>query len=98
MKADTVDCFYNVGTGRRTTIRQLAELIDWMTGNNARIVFEPAGLTFVKNRIGCPKRAFSELGFEAKVSLEEGLQEIISWRAAHKAEVEMRRAAAFAAQ
>ena len=52
LKADTVDAFYNVGTGMRTTITELAELLLRTTGSNQEIHYEPGGLTFVQNRIG----------------------------------------------
>lgn len=94
MKADATDEFYNVGTGRRTTIKELAELIIRLTGTDQSIVTKPAGLTFVKNRIGSPDKAIAEIGFKASVGLEEGLAALIEWRAAHKAEVESRRDAA----
>ncbi|HLI13639.1 MAG TPA: NAD-dependent epimerase/dehydratase family protein [Alphaproteobacteria bacterium] len=91
MKADTVDRFYNVGTGRRTTIKELAETVIRITRTNQSIRYEPAGLTFVKNRIGSPRRAQAEIGFSARVGLEEGLRELVRWRDGHKAEVDMRR-------
>ena len=91
MKAETVDRFYNVGTGRRTTIKELANLMLNLTGSNQEIQYEPDGLTFVNNRIGCPQRAKSEIGFEAKVALEDGLRQLIAWREAHRSEVERRR-------
>ena len=91
MRAETVDRFYNVGTGVRTTVKELAELILRLSGSNLPIRYEPADRVFVKNRIGCPKQAAAELGFTAEVPLEEGLRELIEWRAAHKAEVEARR-------
>jgi len=94
MKAETVDRFYNVGTGHRTSIRELAEMLIEITGTKVGIRFEPAGLTFVRNRIGCPKRARNEIGFEAAVPLAEGLSQLIAWRALHKSEVEVRRKAA----
>lgn len=94
MKADTVDRFYNVGTGVRTTIKELAERLTALTGSGAGLRFEPAGLTFVRNRIGCPKRASEEIGFTAKVGLDEGLTQLIEWRASHIAEVAARRKAA----
>ena len=50
MKADTTDRFYNVGTGVRTSIQELAELVLEITGSDVGIRYEPAGLTFVKNR------------------------------------------------
>ncbi len=92
MKADTVDRFYNVGTGTRTTIEEVAELLIEITGADVGIRYEPAGLTFVKNRIGSPERAAREIGFEAKIGLKEGLTSLVEWRSAHKAEVESRRA------
>jgi UDP-glucose 4-epimerase len=94
MKADSVDRFYNVGTGRRTSIKELAELILKITGSNLDIRYEPAGQTFVKNRIGSPERARREIGFEAKVPLETGLAKLIAWRNGHKEDVARRRARA----
>ena len=32
MKADTIDRFYNVGTGTRTSLKELAELLLELTG------------------------------------------------------------------
>lgn len=91
MKADTVDRFYNVGTGARTSIRELAELILEITDSDVGIRYEPEGITFVKNRIGSPDLAREEIGFAARVPLEEGLRALIEWRIAHKSEVLERR-------
>jgi len=93
MKADATDSFYNVGTGIRTTIREVAELILEVTGSNLEIQYEPGGMTFVKNRIGSPVKAEGELGFLARTALREGLAMLIEWRENHKAEVEERRRA-----
>jgi UDP-glucose 4-epimerase len=87
MKADATDSFYNVGTGRKTTIKEIAELIIEMSGSMMKIQYEDAGLTFVKNRVGCEKKAEQELRFGAGVGLREGLQELIRWRASHKEHV-----------
>ena len=94
MKADIVDRFYNVGTGKRTSIKELAEMLLNLTGLNVEVEYEPGGQTFVKNRIGCPQRAKEEIGFEAAISLEEGLQSLIDWRRKHIEEVNARRQAA----
>ena len=91
MKADTTDEFYNVGTGIRTSIKELAELILKVTNSNLSVQYEPAGLTFVKNRIGCPKKAAEQIGFKSTVSLENGLKKLIEWRKTHIEQVEMRR-------
>ena len=92
MKADTVDEFYNVSTGIRTSIKELAEMILKITGSNLSVQYEPAGITFVKNRIGCPKKAIDQIGFKASVSLEEGLKKLMDWRRNHIDQVETRRA------
>ena len=78
----------------RTTILEVAKALLQITGSDVGIRHEPAGLTFVKNRIGDPEQAARELGFRATVPLEEGLRELIQWRATHSAKVdELRRAA-----
>jgi UDP-glucose 4-epimerase len=95
MKASAVDRFYNVGTGKRTSLKQLAEMLLNLTGCNQPIQYAPRSqATLVRNRIGSAARAKADIGFEAKVSLEEGLRELIAWRKAHIAEVAARRAKA----
>jgi UDP-glucose 4-epimerase len=94
MKADVTDRFYNVGTGTRTSIKELAEIVLELTESDLAVRYEPGGLTFVRNRIGCPKRAADEIGFKAQTRLREGLKQLIDWRRSHIAEVDARRAAA----
>jgi UDP-glucose 4-epimerase len=95
MRAGVVDRFYNVGTGKRTSLKELAEMIVELTGCEKEISYAPRSqATLVRNRIGSPKRAKKEIGFEAKVDLMEGLKRVIDWRRTHKAEVAARRRAA----
>jgi len=95
MKADTTDRFYNVGTGKRTSLRELAEMLIDITGCRQPISYAPRSqATLVRNRIGCPKRASREIGFDARIDLNEGLRRLIEWRGSHKEEVEARRRAA----
>jgi UDP-glucose 4-epimerase len=92
MRADTVDRFYNVSTGRRTSLKQLAEIIVELTGSDRPVVYAPRSqATLVRNRIGCPKLAKDDLGFEASVDLREGIDRLIRWLRDHMAEVEARR-------
>jgi len=94
MRADTQDRFYNVGTGKRTSLRELAELLLKLTGCGKGIQYAPRSqATLVRNRIGCPKRAAQEIGFVAQMDLEAGLRQLIEWRRSHKAQVETRRRA-----
>jgi len=93
MRADAAGRYYNVGTGKRTSLKELAEMLLNLTGSNQPIQYqERSQATLVRNRIGCPKRAKDEIGFEAGIDLEEGLKALIDWRATHKAGVERRRA------
>ena len=86
MKAETTDRYYNVGTGIRTSILELAKCLIDVTGSSSEIVFEPAGLTFVMNRIGSPDRAREEIGFVARTSLDEGLRQLAAWHRTRTAE------------
>jgi UDP-glucose 4-epimerase len=92
MKADTVDRFYNVGTGKRTSLKEVAEKLIKLTGCSKPIQFAPRSqATLVRNRIGSAKRASEEIKFDAKIDLDDGLQRLIEWRSTHKAEVAARR-------
>ena len=86
MKAETTDTYYNIGTGKRTTLKELAELLLEITRCNEPIKFNPQRqATLVRNRVGCPKKATKEIGFTATTDLREGLQRLIAWRTSHKA-------------
>jgi UDP-glucose 4-epimerase len=94
MQSDSTDSFYNVGTGTRTSLKELAEMLIELTGSTKPINYAPRSTaTLVRNRIGSPVRASEEIGFTAEVGLREGLERLIEWRASHKAEVEARRQA-----
>ena len=94
MEAETTDQFYNVGTGKRTSLKQLAEMLIELTGCKKPIQYQPhSQATLVRNRIGCPKKAREEIGFKAEIDLKDGLKRLIDWRAKHMAEVEARRKA-----
>jgi len=94
MKSDTTDQFYNVGTGTRTSLKDLAEMLRVLTHFNKPINYAPRSqATLVRNRVGCPKKASQEIGFNATLDLHEGLKRLIEWRASHKAEVAARRQA-----
>ncbi len=58
-----------------------------ITDSGLPIQFEPAGVSFVRNRIGSTDKAVSEIGFEAKMDLEIGLQSLVNLRRGHMSEV-----------
>ena len=85
IRSQATDSFYNVGTGVRTSLKELAEMIVRITGCNMPIQYaERSQATLVRNRIGSPAKAKAEIGFEAGVALEEGMRRVIAWRAADK--------------
>lgn len=86
--------FYNVGRGIKTSIKELTLMILKLTGSDLPIHYEPAGQTFVTNRVGDPARAEKDLGFSWSVDLEEGLRRLIEWRKSHMEQVERKRAQA----
>ncbi len=91
IKADAADRFYNVGTGIRTTIKELAEMLLEITGSDAGIRYEPEGVSFVKNRIGSTVQAEEEIGFRAKTNLQDGMRALVEWRASHAEDLAARR-------
>ncbi|HEU4684007.1 MAG TPA: NAD-dependent epimerase/dehydratase family protein [Nitrospira sp.] len=75
---------YNLASGVETSILDLAKLINSITGN-------PAGIEYLPERpwdrsgrrFGSTEKAKRELGFEAIVSLENGLSRTIDWTRRH---------------
>ena len=81
MKADTVDEFYNVGTGKKTSLKELAEMLIELRNSNKKIIYKKSSqATLVKNRIGCTKKANNDLNFVSKIKLNNGLKKLIEWR------------------
>ena len=85
---------YNVGRGIGTSIKELTELLLDLTGSDLPIKYEPAGLTFVTNRVGCPEAAARDLDFTWTIDLEEGMQSLIEWRRTHEEALKSRQFAA----
>ncbi|MDA7946897.1 MAG: NAD-dependent epimerase/dehydratase family protein [Hyphomicrobiaceae bacterium] len=92
MKADASDNFYNVGTGERTSLKEIAEKLLHLTGSNQEINYAPRSqATLVRNRIGSPVLAREEIDFNSAIDLDDGLARLIEWRRAHIEQVEQRR-------
>lgn len=71
---------YNVGRGIGTTIKDLTELLIRLSGSDQEIQYEPAGQTFVTNRIGSTEKAEKEIDYKWTIDLEEGMKSLIEWR------------------
>ena len=92
LRSDVTGNCYNVGRGIGTSIKEITELLIKLTGSNAQIQYEPAGQTFVTNRIGTTENAERDLGFKWEIDLDDGLRSLIEWRNQDKAAVDARRA------
>jgi UDP-glucose 4-epimerase len=91
LKADVSGECYNVGRGVGTTIKDLTQLLLRLTGSSLPIHYEPAGLTFVSNRIGCPEKAARDFGYRWAIDLEEGMRSLIEWRRRDREALERKR-------
>jgi len=71
---------FNIGNPRSAvTIFDLAQRVKRLTGCPGEIVFAPLDYVDVELRIPNVTKAREEIGFEAKVELDEGLQQTIAW-------------------
>ncbi|CUI01040.1 GDP-L-fucose synthase [Leisingera aquaemixtae] len=68
----------NVGTGRDMTIRELAESIARVTGFRGRLAFDTSRPDGTMQKLMDVSR-LSRLGWEASVSLEEGIARTYNW-------------------
>lgn len=88
LQAKASDEFYNVGSGVQTSIKQLCDLILELKGSGLQVSYKPYSADdarrLVQNRIGCPKKAAEDLGFEYSFSLRDGLLKLIDWRQENK--------------
>lgn len=69
----------NIGAGREVAIRDLASMIGEMTGFKGKIVWDTSKPNGQPRRCLDTQKAREKFGFEAKVSLEEGLKRTIQW-------------------
>ena len=75
---------YNLASGAETSIRELAEKILELSASSAELELGPAReWDRSGHRFGSPEKARRELGFEARVGLDEGLRETIEWMRAN---------------
>jgi nucleoside-diphosphate-sugar epimerase len=71
---------YNLASGVETSIRDLAETINELTGNPTPIALAPArDWDHSGQRYGDTTKSRAQLGFEAQVELRDGLERMIAW-------------------
>ncbi|WP_422004651.1 NAD-dependent epimerase/dehydratase family protein [Pyruvatibacter mobilis] len=71
---------YNLASGVETTIKDLAELINELTGNPTPADIAPArDWDRSGKRFGSTEKSKEKLGFEAQVSVRDGLDRTVAW-------------------
>lgn len=71
---------YNLASGVETSILELAETINHLTGNKTAIEFRPSrDWDHSGRRFGSTAKSKQEIGFEAKTVLKDGLGKMIEW-------------------
>lgn len=71
---------FNLGTGKETQIRNLAELIIKITNSKSKIVYTTIrSFDHIKNRKMDISKAKKLLGYNPKTSLKEGLEKTFQW-------------------
>ena len=80
-ESDVTDEVFNVGTGTQTSLNQLCDLLLRLTGSSRRPEYREARkVANVQARKAAVEKAAKLLGFETKVALPDGLNELIQWR------------------
>ena len=75
-----VECVpINLGTGIETSIAELTELIANTVGYNGEVFWDTSKPDGQPKRYLDVSRAKKLLGFEAKISLAEGIRETVEW-------------------
>jgi UDP-glucose 4-epimerase len=85
--APVTDRVYNVGAGVETSLLGLAEaLLRVMGREDLGVEHGPErAVNGVTRRLSDVSAAREDLGFEARISLEEGLRKLVAWRQAERA-------------
>jgi UDP-glucose 4-epimerase len=81
VQSHVTDDVFNVGTGVQTSLNELCELLLRLTHSRLQPEYrEPRKVANVQARRAAVEKAENMLQFRARVSLEEGLRELIDWR------------------
>jgi UDP-glucose 4-epimerase len=81
MASDVAIDAFNVGTGVKTSVAQLARLVADVHGHGVPVEHRPErSRPFVRNRVGDPGHATRTLGFRAAIGLADGIRDLSAWR------------------
>ncbi|HLO76063.1 MAG TPA: NAD-dependent epimerase/dehydratase family protein [Magnetospirillum sp.] len=80
---------YNLASGVETTIRDLAGIVNEVTGNPVPVSLRPArDWDRSGRRFGSTEKSRRDLGFEARVPVRQGIENTVAWTLANKANIQ----------
>jgi UDP-glucose 4-epimerase len=85
LKSDASNVNLNIGTGVKTTIKELVDALLELTDSDLEPEYLPQEEMFVTHRVGSTELAERLIGFRAELPYREGLRSVIEWRARDKA-------------
>ena len=85
LKSDATDVDLNVGTGVKTTIKELVDALLEITGSELEPEYLPQEEMFVTHRVGRTGLAEELTGFRAEIPYLDGLRSVVEWRATDRA-------------
>jgi UDP-glucose 4-epimerase len=89
-EASATDSVYNIASGTETSLNDLARALLRVMGSNAPIEYGPERkVNAVPRRLADISAAKKDLAFEASISLEEGLQQLVEWWRTEKKQNEL---------
>lgn len=82
LEADVSDAVFNVGSGIQTSLKELCRLVLRISGSNLEPEYKEARkVANISARQAATEAAEQALGFRFRIKLEQGLREVIDWRA-----------------
>lgn len=86
LQSEVSDEVFNVASGRETSLNELAAALSQVMGRPGAPEYGPERkVNAVSRRLASTDKARRLLGFEAQVSLEEGLRRLVDWWRARRA-------------
>jgi len=80
LQSEVTNDFINAGTGKSTSVLEVAEIMMEVTGYDLPLTYIPQDVNLVKSRQCATEKAKELIGFEAQISVREGIRRYWEWR------------------
>lgn len=80
LKSDVTNDFINAGTGKVTSVSEVAQIMMEVSGSTLPLTFIAEDVNLVKRRQCSIEKAKQLLGFEAQIGVQEGIRRYYEWR------------------